>query len=134
MNWETLLSFGDSITIGSRSYLGYPEYCGEYLINKTRKNWNVINHAISGFTVIDLTRSIDKEFANLKNTKPEIATVLIGTNDLIINNPTNLFKIAYEQLAIKLQLIVGNNNIILIFYINFLLASEFYKSFLNISD
>lgn len=41
MNWETLLCMGDSITIGSRSYLGYPEYAGHYLSTETNKKWNV---------------------------------------------------------------------------------------------
>ena len=37
MNWETLLAFGDSITYGARSYLGYPEICGDILGGKLDK-------------------------------------------------------------------------------------------------
>lgn len=114
MNWETLLCLGDSITIGSRSYLGYPEYCGSFLSAETNKDWNVTNHAVSGYTTIDLTRSIDKNFSNLKTIRPDIITILIGTNDLKSNTSPLLFKIAYEQLVVKAQLIMGNNNIILI--------------------
>ncbi len=114
MNWETILCVGDSITIGSRSYLGYPEYCGEFLSKQTDKSWNVINHAVAGYRTIDLVRSIDKTFADLKSIKPDVATVLIGTNDLKSNISPDIFKIAYEQLVTKIQLIIGNNNILLL--------------------
>jgi len=114
MNWETILSLGDSITIGSRSYLGYPEYCGAFLSKETKKNWNVLNHAVAGYTTIDLVRSIDKQYSQLKSAKPDIATILIGTNDLKANTSLKLFKITYEQLVTKTRLIVGSSNIILI--------------------
>ena len=114
MNWETLLCLGDSITIGSRSYLGYPEYCGQFLSIETSKNWNVINHAVAGFTTIELARSIDKSIAQLKTIKPEIITVLIGTNDLKSNTSLKNFKIAFQQLLTKAQLIIGNKNILVL--------------------
>ncbi len=114
MNWETILSVGDSITIGSRSYLGYPEYCGFFLSEETKKKWNVINHAVAGYTIIDLVRNIDKNYHNLKTAKPDIATILIGTNDLKSNTSLRIFKLTYEQLVIKIRLVVGNNNIVLI--------------------
>lgn len=114
MNWETILCLGDSITIGARSYLGYPEYCGQYLSQKTSKKWNVINHSVSGYTTIDLVRSIDKDIAHLKAYKPELIIVLIGTNDLKSNTTPENFKIAYEQLITKAQLISGSKNIVLL--------------------
>lgn len=114
MNWETLLSAGDSITIGSRSYLGYPEYCGGFLSEKTNKKWNVLNHSIAGFTTIDMARFLDENIANLKSSKPDIATILIGTNDLKGSTSSKIFKLAYELLITKVQLIVGSKNIILI--------------------
>lgn len=114
MNWETLLSLGDSITIGSRSYLGYPEYCGNYLSKETNKHWNIVNHAVAGYTVIDLARSIDANYWNLKAAKPDIITLLIGTNDLKSNTSESVFKATYELLVTKARLIVGNKNIILI--------------------
>jgi lysophospholipase L1-like esterase len=114
MNWETIICVGDSITIGSRSYLGYPEYCGDFLSKHTHKSWNVVNHAVAGFTTIDLARSIDKNFSNLKSIKPDIATVLIGTNDLKSPTSPALFRAAYEQVVTKVQLIIGNTNIILL--------------------
>jgi lysophospholipase L1-like esterase len=113
MNWETIMCFGDSITIGARSILAYPEYCGDILSKLTNKKWNVINHAKSGYTTIDLARSINENFVNLKSCKPEIATIMIGTNDLKSNTSIEDFKIAYEQIIIKVRLIVGGSNIIL---------------------
>ncbi len=65
MNWETLMCFGDSITIGARSYCGYPEYTGFSLQKELGNYWNVINHAISGHTAIDLNRYITVNFHNL---------------------------------------------------------------------
>lgn len=114
MNWETLLCVGDSITIGSRSYLGYPEYCGGFLSDETKKKWNVLNHAVAGYTTIDLVRSIDRNYNHLKSAKPDIATVMIGTNDLKSNTSLKLFKLSYELLVVKMRLLIGNANIVLV--------------------
>jgi lysophospholipase L1-like esterase len=113
MNWETLLSLGDSITIGSRSYLGYPEYCGHFLKKGTNKDWNIINCAIAGFTTIDLVRHIDKNWINLTHTKPSIISILIGTNDIKSETSVEDFEIAYDQIILKAKLLVKSKNIIL---------------------
>ena len=114
MNWETIMTLGDSITIGARSVLGYPEYCGDFLASKTAKNWNVVNHAVSGYTSIDLCRSVTQNFVNLQSFKPEVITILVGTNDLKKNISLEDFQIAYKQLIIKSRLIIRNSNIILL--------------------
>lgn len=114
MNWETLLSFGDSITFGARSYLGYPEICGDILGKKLEKSWHVINHATNGFTTMDLVRSINPQMENYKNSYPSLITVMIGTNDVKVNVNLEEFRIAYQQLIIKLRLLSVNNNIILL--------------------
>lgn len=114
MNWETLLCLGDSITIGARSYLSYPEYCGHHLSKETNKKWNVVNHAVSGYKTVDLLRDIDKHFSTLKVIKPDIATILIGTNDLKSNLAAETFRKAYELLVLKVRLVVGNQNIMLL--------------------
>lgn len=69
MNWETYIAFGDSITIGARTYLGYPELVGDKLSGRLNKHWNVINHSVSGFKAIDLARYIDKHFSSLQEHK-----------------------------------------------------------------
>lgn len=111
MNWETYIAFGDSITIGARSYLGYPEYTGDLLSKATNKDWNVINHSTSGFTVIDLVRSIDKNFKDLQDTKPSVGTVLIGTNDIKVSTDLSDFETAYRLLLVKIRLIVPSSAI-----------------------
>lgn len=108
------MCLGDSITIGARSMLAYPEYCGDYLSKETNKKWNVINHATSGFRTIDLVRSITNDFTNLKNSRPDLVTILIGTNDLKSNTSVADFRIAYSQVVLKARLILGNSNIVLI--------------------
>ena len=114
MNWETLLSFGDSITFGARSYLGYPEICGDILAKMLDKKWHVINHSTNGFTTIDLVRSINPMLANYKSSYPSLITVMIGTNDIKTNVSLNEFRVAYSQLIIKLKLLSIGNNILLI--------------------
>jgi lysophospholipase L1-like esterase len=113
MNWETLLSFGDSITFGARSYLGYPDICGDLLGKKLVKHWHVINHSANGYTTMDLSRSIDPMLDNYKKCHPSIITVMIGTNDVKENISLDNFTIAYRQLIVKLRLMSVNNNIIL---------------------
>ena len=114
MNWETLLCFGDSITFGARSYLGYPELCGNILEKELDKSWHIINHATNGFTTIDLVRSINTELTNYKEAYPSLITVMIGTNDIKNNVSADNFKIAYKQLINKLKLLAINNNILLL--------------------
>ncbi len=114
MKWETLLCIGDSITIGARSYLGYPEYLGSFLEENAQTKWNVLNNAICGYTCMDICRDLTSNFTNLKEQNPSVITILIGTNDLKKNTDRALFKIAYNQLIIKAKLLLGDNNIILI--------------------
>jgi lysophospholipase L1-like esterase len=114
MNWETLLAFGDSITFGARSYLGYPEICGDILSTELEKKWHVINHATNGHTTIDLVRSINPMLLNYKSAYPSLITVMIGTNDIKNQVDINDFRIAFDQLIIKLKLMAVGGNIILI--------------------
>ena len=114
MNWETLLAFGDSITFGARSYLGYPEICGDILGKKLDKKWHVITHAANGYTTMDLIRSINPQMEHYKQAYPSIITVMIGTNDIKNAVDINDFRIAYHQLIIKLRLVSVGNNILLL--------------------
>lgn len=114
MNWETLLSFGDSITFGARSYLGYPEICGDMLGKKLDKSWHVINHSTNGFTTADLLRSVNPMLNNYKGCYPSLITVMIGTNDIKSNTHKEDFIMAYRQLIIKMKLMAVNSNIILL--------------------
>jgi len=114
MNWETILCIGDSITIGARSYLGYPEYLGHYLQAKTGSNWNVINHAVSGYNCRDICRHLNNNYPVVHLQNPSVATILIGTNDVKQQTELDAFAISYEALIVKTKLLVPHNNIILI--------------------
>lgn len=114
MNWETYIAFGDSITIGARTYLGYPELVGDKLIGILNKQWNVINHSVSGFKAIDLARYIDQHFSSLQAHKSSVTTILIGTNDIKEKTTVEDFKIALNQIIIKTKLLTINKNVILL--------------------
>ncbi len=94
--------------------MGYPEYAGAILEKTTQKKWNVINHAVSGYTSLDLLRYVDSSWSNLKETNPEIITIMIGTNDIKSNTNESDFKIAINLLLIKARLLQPNGNIILL--------------------
>lgn len=113
MNWETYIAFGDSITIGSRTYLGYPEFAGSILEDSLSKEWNVINCAVSGFTAIELARFIDSNYSNLEKHSSSITTILIGTNDLKCGTSQRNFEIALTQIIIKSKLLTQNSNVVL---------------------
>ncbi len=133
MNWETLMCFGDSITIGARSYCGYPEYSGYFLEKELGNKWNIINYAVSGFTAIDLHRYITNNFLNLSSLNPSVITILIGTNDIKNNTSTEDFEIAYNQVLIKAKLIAMKKNVVLL-KIPYLPPKVMYPYFYNMND
>lgn len=112
-NWETLLCLGDSITIGARSYLGYPDHAADQLTKRTGRSWNVLNHAVNGFKVIDLARELDLRWTTIKSCAPSICTIMVGTNDLKGPTSTNDFDIAYQALVLKARLLMGNQHVML---------------------
>lgn len=114
MNWETYLALGDSITIGARSYLGYPEWVGNGLEKALDKQWNVVNHAVSGYKAIDLARYIDLHGAHLERHRASISTILIGTNDIKEGVPLAQYAIALNQVIIKAKLLTTNQNVVLL--------------------
>lgn len=113
MNWETYLAFGDSITIGARTYLGYPELVGKKLSDSLHKQWNVINHAVSGYTAMDLARYIDLHFSTLQSHRASLSTILIGTNDIKAKTPLEDYLTALNQVVLKAKLLTVNQNVIL---------------------
>lgn len=121
MNWETYIALGDSITIGARTYLGYPELVGKKLSESLHKEWNVINHSVSGFKAIDLARYIDLHYSSLIQHKASVTSVLIGTNDIKEKTSLEDFKVALNQIIIKAKLLTTNKNVILF------LIPEFHK-------
>jgi lysophospholipase L1-like esterase len=114
MNWETYIALGDSITIGARTYIGYPELVGDKLSRHLRKQWNVVNHSFSGFKAIDLARSIDLNYTTLMAHKASITSILIGSNDVKESTSEHEFKIAMNQIILKSKLLTTNKNVVVI--------------------
>lgn len=112
MNWETYIAFGDSITIGARTYLGYPELTANLLQSKLGNEWNVVNCAQSRYKAIDLARHIDVHFQNLKSHGACLSTLLIGTNDVKENTPEEEFRIALNQIMLKVRMLTSNRNVV----------------------
>jgi lysophospholipase L1-like esterase len=115
MNWETYLALGDSITIGARSYAGYPELTGRLLEQRLDKQWNVINHAVSGFKAIELARYIDLHFSTLQAHNASISTILIGTNDIKEKTDAEDFRMALSLVVLKAKLLTVGRNVVLLF-------------------
>jgi lysophospholipase L1-like esterase len=114
MNFETYIAFGDSITSGARTYLGYPELLSDALSIQLQKQWVVVNHSVNGFKTIDLARHIDMHFSSLKAFNASISTILIGTNDIKENTKANDFRIMLNQIILKTKLLTVNNNVIIL--------------------
>lgn len=114
MNWETYIAYGDSITKGARTYLGYPELLGNSLSKILSKQWIVVNHSVSGYKAIDLVRFIDLYFNSLKEYNASISTILIGTNDIKENTNIEDFKIALNQIILKVKLLTVNKNVVIL--------------------
>lgn len=85
---------------------------GDKLSKQLNKEWNVINHAASGYKAIDLARHIDLHFASLQSHKASIASILIGTNDIKENTNPGDFKIALNQVIQKAKLLTTNKNVV----------------------
>jgi lysophospholipase L1-like esterase len=114
MNWETYAALGDSITIGARTYLGYPEAAGNILSAHLSKQWNVINHSVCGYKAIDLARHIDRHFCMLKECNPSVTTILIGTNDIKEHTSPEEYRMALDQVIVKARLFTMNENVVLL--------------------
>lgn len=119
MNWETYLALGDSITIGARTYQGYPEFAGRNLQTSLDKYWNVINHAQCGFTAIDLVRYVDLHFSTLLKHQASITTIMIGTNDVKKDTSSDDFEIALNQLILKAKLLTPSSKVVVLSIPNF---------------
>jgi len=77
------LALGDSYTIGtgaSGDAHNYPSILAARLTETARRNVEVTNPAVNGFTTGDL---IEKELGYVTRLKPDLVSLLIGVNDLV---------------------------------------------------
>jgi len=82
-NHLVYLALGDSYTIGtgaSHESRNFPSLLAASLQEASRREVEVVNPAVNGFTTIDL---LAKELGYITDLKPDLVSVLIGVNDLV---------------------------------------------------
>ena len=77
--WDQMVCYGDSLTTGARSSVGYPEDLAKLMRKDTGKAWLCFNEAVNGETVLELLRRMDQK--RHLYTDCQMATLMIGTND-----------------------------------------------------
>jgi lysophospholipase L1-like esterase len=86
------LALGDSYTIGtgaSDSARSWPAIVARRLEKQIRRQVELFNPAVNGFTTLDL---IDKELSYVNELKPDLVSVLIGVNDLVCNRSADEYR------------------------------------------
>ena len=82
-NHIVYLALGDSYTIGtgaSHESRNFPSLLAVHVQETTRREVEVVNPAVNGFTTIDL---LAKELGYITDLNPDLVSVLIGVNDLV---------------------------------------------------
>ena len=82
-NHIVYLALGDSYTIGtgaSHESRNFPSLLAARVQEATRREVEVVNPAVNGFTTIDV---LAKELGYITDLKPDLVSVLIGVNDLV---------------------------------------------------
>ena len=82
-NHIVYLALGDSYTIGtgaSHESRNFPSLLAAHVQEATRREVEVVNPAVNGFTTIDV---LAKELGYITDLKPDLVSVLIGVNDLV---------------------------------------------------
>jgi len=77
------LALGDSYTIGtgaSHESRNFPSLLAAHVQETTRREVDVVNPAVNGFTTIDV---LARELGYITDLKPDLVSVLIGVNDLV---------------------------------------------------
>ena len=82
-NHIVYLALGDSYTIGtgaSHESRNFPSLLAAHVQEATRREVEVVNPAVNGFTTIDV---LARELGYITDLKPDLVSVLIGVNDLV---------------------------------------------------
>jgi acyl-CoA thioesterase-1 len=86
------LALGDSYTIGtgaSGPSHNFPSLLARRLTDAIRREVQLTNPAVNGFTTLDL---MAKELDRVNGLKPDLVTVLIGVNDLVQNRSVDEYR------------------------------------------
>ena len=92
------LALGDSYTIGtgaSHESLNFPSLLGARVEAATRRTVRVVNPAVNGFTTVDL---LAYELGRLEGSSPDLASVLIGVNDLVQGRTERQYRDSLAQI------------------------------------
>jgi acyl-CoA thioesterase-1 len=92
------LALGDSYTIGtgaSGPSHNFPSLLARRLTDATRREVQLTNPAVNGFTTLDL---MAKELDRVNGLKPDLVTVLIGVNDLVQNRSVDEYRASLRSI------------------------------------
>ncbi|HVC76848.1 MAG TPA: SGNH/GDSL hydrolase family protein [Candidatus Micrarchaeaceae archaeon] len=97
------LALGDSYTIGtgaSSESHNYPSILAARVSEATGASVGLTNPAVNGFTTQDL---IDHELGFVSQVKPNLATILVGVNDIVQGRSAQVYKralaVIYDAVA-----------------------------------
>jgi len=101
--YQRVSCIGDSITIGSRTKLGYPELMALTLSQRTQLHWFPRLFAENGRTTLWVARNVDRWMTVAFNTA--VWTLLIGTNDCRGNTLTDetTFELLFSQIVARFE-------------------------------
>jgi len=104
MIWNEILCIGDSITRGARDRYGrsYPAELGKILFEQTGEFYYCHNYSECGDTSSDLQRKIWNAAKSCKEAK--IALIMIGTNDVQIPIPEDIYRDNLRQIITVVRL------------------------------
>jgi lysophospholipase L1-like esterase len=97
MNYQKIICWGDSQTVGARTYGCYPLYLVRSLNQGSRYVWSAISFCRNGYTARDLWFRMGPDLLTVGDT-PQ-ACILIGTNDVGEGTPLDLFAEYFAQLV-----------------------------------
>ena len=103
MNYQKIACWGDSQTVGARTYGCYPLYLGQILNQRTRYSWQVLSLANNGYTARDLWLRVSADLPGL--TDFHQACILIGANDVGHDSPSDTFAEYYRQILLRAVMI-----------------------------
>lgn len=102
ISYQRIVCWGDSQTVGARTYGCYPLYLVMTLEASTRYRWSTSNLATNGHTVRDLWFRVPHELVGIRDCFQ--ACILIGANDVAAGTDPDLFDAYYRQILTTLEI------------------------------
>jgi hypothetical protein len=102
LNYQKIVCWGDSQTLGARTYGCYPLYLIRLLNRETRYTWSAVSLCRNGYTARELWFKLPLDLATTNDTRQ--ACILIGANDVGNGTPIDLFSEYYKQILDALMI------------------------------